>query len=152
MDTQIKELIGQHFLADQIMRAGLEVAIPLRDRGIDLIAYSDLGTDIDRYVAMPVQMKAATKTSFSIDRKYDRIQGLLIAYVWHINDPTIAVTYAMTYAEALEIATEMGWTKTDSWRIKGCYANTRPGKRLVGLLDKYKMSTDAWKQRIKNAG
>jgi hypothetical protein len=42
MDTQLTELIGRNWLVNELLRAGLEVATPLRDRGIDLIAYFDL--------------------------------------------------------------------------------------------------------------
>jgi hypothetical protein len=41
-DTQVIELIGRNRLGSEILRDGLEVAVPARDRGIDLIAYSDL--------------------------------------------------------------------------------------------------------------
>ena len=39
MDTQMIEIMGRNRLIDELLRAGLEVALPLRDRGIDLIAY-----------------------------------------------------------------------------------------------------------------
>src|SRR5438876_7603876 len=42
VDTQIVELIGRHHLTAELLRAGLEVATPVRDRGIDLIAYADI--------------------------------------------------------------------------------------------------------------
>lgn len=146
-DTQTLEIIGQHVLVDQLLRAGLEVATPLRDRGVDLIAYADLARDVDCYVARPIQMKAATRRVFSLDRKYERIHGLLLAYVWHVNDADQTVTYAMTYPEAFAIAEALGWTKTASW-AKGKYANTRPGKKVVSLLEPYKMSSDAWRRRV----
>ena len=42
MDTQTTELVGRNFLVSELLRAGLEVARPERDRGIDLVAYVDL--------------------------------------------------------------------------------------------------------------
>lgn len=42
VDTQLVELAGRNWLASELLRAGLEVARPERDRGIDLIAYVDL--------------------------------------------------------------------------------------------------------------
>jgi hypothetical protein len=40
LDTQQIELLGRNRL-EWIIRADLEVPIPIRDRGIDLIAYAD---------------------------------------------------------------------------------------------------------------
>ena len=42
VDSQVIELLGRNRLVSELLRAGLEVAIPARDRGIDLIAYLDL--------------------------------------------------------------------------------------------------------------
>lgn len=36
VDTQLVELAGRNWLASELLRAGLEVARPERDRGIDL--------------------------------------------------------------------------------------------------------------------
>ena len=41
MDSQQIELLGRHRLVEELLRAGLEVALPLRDHGVDLIAYRD---------------------------------------------------------------------------------------------------------------
>src|SRR5205085_571466 len=61
-DGQIVELRGRNWLVGELLRAGLEVARPERDRGIDLIAYADLDAT-GRFVARPIQMKAATGRS-----------------------------------------------------------------------------------------
>ncbi len=42
IDPQVVELLGRNKLISDLLRAGLEVALPMRDRGIDLIAYVDL--------------------------------------------------------------------------------------------------------------
>ena len=72
-DTQVTELLGRNRLVSELLRAGLEVALPLRDRGIDLIAYADVGAELTRFFACPIQMKAATASSFTVSRKYARI-------------------------------------------------------------------------------
>ncbi|HEY2342877.1 MAG TPA: hypothetical protein VGH90_07605 [Chthoniobacteraceae bacterium] len=66
-DSQKVGLLGRNRLVDELLRANLEVAFPIRDRGIDLIAYADLSTSVTRYVARPIQMKAAWAESFVID-------------------------------------------------------------------------------------
>lgn len=147
IDTQHIELLGRGILVEQMMRAGLEVAEPLRDRGVDLGAYADLAGDVQRFVARPIQMKAASHSGFSLDRKYERIADLLIAFVWHIDSPEQACVYAMSYPEAVEIGDQLGYTRTPSW-AKGKYANSRPGKNLRELLEPLRMTPERWRDRV----
>jgi predicted methyltransferase MtxX (methanogen marker protein 4) len=56
MDSQTVEIIGRNRLVNELLAAGLEVATPLRDRGIDLIAYVDLDEAIGRFAAFPIQL------------------------------------------------------------------------------------------------
>ena len=147
MESQIVELLGRNRLTDEILRASLEVAVPMRDRGIDLIAYADLDSKVESFVARPIQMKAASKRIFGLDRKYRKFPDLLIAYVWNLADEDEAETFALSYGEALIVADEMGWTKTASWR-RGSYVNTRPGKNLRSLLERYRMTSERWWSRV----
>ena len=68
MDTQTIEILGRNRLVNELLVAGLEVAMPLRDRGIDLIAYVDLAAAVSKFAAVPIQMKAASERAFSIER------------------------------------------------------------------------------------
>lgn len=81
MDPQVVELLGRNRLTDEILRGGLEVAHPSRDRGIDLIAYADIDTNVPSFIARPIQMKAASVQSFGINQKYKKFPNLLIAFV-----------------------------------------------------------------------
>lgn len=83
-DTQIIEIRGRHRLVDEILQPGLEVALPIRDRGIDLIVYADLSEHVQIFVARPIQMKASSERSFGLYRKYARFPDLIIAYLWHL--------------------------------------------------------------------
>ena len=150
MDSQIVELIRRNWLVNELLQANLEVAIPLRDRGIDLIAFADLYTHVQSFIARSIQMKAASVRSFGVDKKYARFPDFIIAYVWYVKDPTKTVTYGLTYQEAVEVADKMGWTKTISWE-KGAYSTTNPGKKLLDLLEPYKMlSAQKWWGKIIN--
>ena len=91
-------------LIGELIRDGLEVAVPVRDRGVDLIAYADLSRQVVRFGARPVQMKAFTASGFSVAQKYTRIADLLLAYVWHLGGSEPAVTYGLTYAAAVQVA------------------------------------------------
>jgi hypothetical protein len=84
MDSQVVELLGRNHLVGELLRAGLEVSLPLRDRGIDLIAYADLDERVKSFVARPIQMKASSSSSFSIDAKYAKFPELILAHVWHL--------------------------------------------------------------------
>jgi hypothetical protein len=147
VDSQLRELLGRHRLVEDLHRAGLEVAQPLRDRGVDLIAYADFGSKVSRFVACPIQMKASAEAAFGLDQKYEKFRGLLLAYVWHLNDPQAVVTYALSYAEAFAVAKTMGYTKTVSWS-RGKYVSTRPSGKLVRLLAPYKMTPEKWWDRV----
>ena len=151
-DTQIIELLGRYKLISEILNSGLEVAIPERDRGIDLIAYTDFTDKTEEYLSKPIQMKASTERSFGIWKKYSKFSNLIMAYIWYIQDENKCVTYALTYKEVLEIAEKMHWTKTSSWKDKGGYITTKPSKKLIKLLEPYMMNSKnskKWEDKIK---
>ena len=150
MESQIVEILGRNRLIDELLRAGLEVALPIRDRGIDLIVYQDLGAGVVQFAAVPIQMKACSQCTFSLDAKYEKFPNLLIAHIWHIDSPKDEVTYAMTYGEALAVADAMGWTRTASWK-KGYYANNQPGVKLRDLLEPHRMTAKKWRQKVRGA-
>lgn len=82
-------------------------------------------------------MKAASRRSFGIFRKYEKFHELLLAFVWHLDGEDAPETYALTYAEALAVGEAMGWTCTASWVEHGDYGTTRPGRELRRLLNPY---------------
>jgi len=148
MDTQTIEILGRNRLVDELLVAGLEVATPLRDRGIDLIAYVDLATDASKFAAVPIQMKAASVRAFSIDRKYAKVSNLVLVYVWGLRSPEHALSFALTYSEALAIAKTMEWTNSPSWVKNGRYSTSHPSKKLSELLAPFEMSPNAWRKKI----
>jgi hypothetical protein len=148
-DAQVVELIGRNLLGSELLRDGLEVAVPARDRGIDLIAYADLLSNVETFVARPIQMKAASRRSFSIDGKYERLADLIIAYIWHVHDPGTTVTYALTYSEAFDVAKEcFDLDNSVAWENKKYHVNNNPGQKLCGLLEPYQMSEGKWWEKV----
>ena len=149
-DTQVVELIGRNRLGSEILRDGLDVAVPARDRGIDLIAYADLSSNVKTFIARPIQMKASSEASFSIDRKYKRVANLIIAYVWYVHDANTTVTYALTYNEALAIARKC-WGRAKgnsaSWK-RGRYSTSKPSAELRGLLERFKITEGKWWEKV----
>ena len=147
MDSQTIELLGRHRLADELILAGLEVAYPARDRGIDVIAYADLDERSERFVACPIQMKASSGRRFGVYRKYARFSEIILAYVWNLRSPDDAETFALTYAEAEAVAEAMGWTETASWTEKGGYSSA-PSAKLMELLEPYRMTPVRWYEKV----
>ena len=148
MDSQTIELVGRSHLISELLRAGLEVAMPMRDRGIDLIAYVDIGEDVTAFTAVPIQMKAASERSFSVARKYDKFPNLVHAYVWGLQNEDCLATYALTQDEATRVAAAMGYADTDSWKVNGYYATTRPSQKLLTLLEPYRMTPQKWRAKV----
>lgn len=154
LDPQSVEIVGRNKLINELLKAGIEVSLPIRDRGIDLIAYIDIDieNELQSFVACPIQMKAATERRFSLNKKYEKFKNLLLTFVWHVNDPNSNIIYALTYSEAFKMAEEMGWTNTNNWQERGKYSSTNPGRKIVNLIEQYKMTPEKWRKKVKNTG
>lgn len=148
MDAQSVEIVGRNLLVTELVRDGVEVARPERDRGVDLIAYLDVD-ESGTFCACPIQMKASTRAAFGLFRKYERIHGLVLAYVWGVGGPSTE-TFGLTYSEALAVAEAMGWTATLSWKREG-YTTTRPSAKLRGLLEPHRMVPGRWLEKVREA-
>jgi hypothetical protein len=154
-DSQIVELAGRNWLMSQLLQAGLEVAKPERDRGIDLVVYLDLDKAVGDFIACPVQIKSASARSFGLNPKYKRFPRLLLVQIWHVKESHKTEAFAMTYDEALSVARKMGWTKTASWKTgagtgkRGYSVHTvSDDGRLWTLLEPFKMNPKKWKHKI----
>lgn len=158
VDTQLTELIGRNWLVNELLRAGLEVATPLRDRGIDLIAYRDLDVEPKtagtpgspaHFAALPIQMKAVTGKRFTVDSKYAKFPDLLVVHIWHVEDPARTIAYGLTYPEMSALAEAQGWTSTPTWKQRGLYNMSSPSKQLISLLQPYTMTRERWRLLVR---
>jgi len=150
-DSQLTEIAGKHLLISRLVAAGFEVAEPLRDKGIDLVVYRD-GEGGKDFAAYPIQLKASSHQSFSLDKKYERFPRLLIAYVWNVQAPERSDVYALTFRDALQVMEKKGYTKTDSWTKRGYYFVRSAGPQLRDLLEPYKMTTERWQEKLQAIG
>lgn len=149
-DSQLTEIAGKHLLIAHLINAGFEVAEPIRDNGIDLVAYrGEKGSD--DFTAWPIQLKAFSHESFYLDRKYASVPRLLIAYVWNVKTPDRSEVYALTFEEALRLMDEKGYSKTDSWAKAGRYFVRDAGHKLKDQLKQYRMTPEQWQKRLKAA-
>ena len=111
-DGQLVEIVNTHKVIAAVIAAGLDVARPERDDGIDLIIYSRKGGP---WVSVPVQIKSR----FNIQKKYDKRPGLVMCYVC----PGDKV-YVLTHEQAKEIARVRGYLDEakSAWRDSGSYS------------------------------
>lgn len=65
LDTQQVEIIGRHWLIGEAVRAGLEVAEPVRDNGIDLLISAP-----DYSWTQPVQVKTHRDRNINVYPQY----------------------------------------------------------------------------------
>ena len=116
VSTQAVEAAGRNWLSAQLLLRGLEVSVPIVDRGIDLIVFKEVGDAGIR--ALPLQLKCASAESFSLDRKYAG-RGIPLVYVWNVlTQPT---AFFLTYDEALVALGEQA-SATTSWVERGYYS------------------------------
>lgn len=136
LDPQQIELLGTAHLEAMLIKEGFEVAKPIRDKGIDLIAFRDI-TDQD-FRAVPIQVKAASESAFYINKKYMG-RNIIMAYVWHVlQSPRI---FLVPYDEAVMLLPEKT-RATNSWSEKGIWAITRPGREITRALEQYENRYD----------
>ncbi|MFZ0392872.1 MAG: hypothetical protein WBX09_15900 [Terracidiphilus sp.] len=134
LDSQQIGIIGRQILTANLLAADLEVAVPIRDRGIDLIVYRDRAED-RVFRACPIQLKTASEAVFGLDTKYKDFGDLRIVFVWNAKEPSKAKLFALTYPEAEAVLEEMKFDQTGSWE-KGKYTTTRPSAKLKAILEK----------------
>ncbi len=88
------------YLGEKLSSAGIRLAFPEYDSGIDFIAYSTDG----RFLSAPVQLKASTQQGFQTNKKYLQIPDLRIVYLWHVGlDLTKIKAFCLPYNKAEEI-------------------------------------------------
>lgn len=147
LDSQQVELIGVRMLEAELVKQGFEVVHPNRDRGIDLIVFTDEPSKA--FCAVPIQVKASSEMAFGVYRKYEKFKGLIFVYIWHtITEPRF---FIVPYQDACALIPEAQqrtkpWLRDDG---RGGYYWTgrQIPKAVLGLLEKYE---DRW-DVIKNS-
>lgn len=143
MDTETLALVGRNRLINELLEAGVEVALPVRDKGIDLFAYFDMK---ETTVVAPIRIRASAGRSFAIDQKLERVPRLIHVFVWGVGTDKPS-TYALTHHEAMTVADAMGYTITQDGQ-RGLYTTQQPSKTLVEQLKRFQMTPDGWTKKI----
>lgn len=97
-------------------------------------------------------MKVATHAAFSVHRKYEHIDQLVMAYVWNARSAENVEFFAMAWDDAAKIAEKLDWTKTESWTRerrgdpeKGGYGTTKPSAKVREAIEPHRMGPGAWR-------
>jgi hypothetical protein len=141
------ELLGRNHLVAQLIEDDVHAAVPMWDQGVDLLAYYG-GTD--RLVARPLQLKVAETTRWGVYQKYEKVQGLLMVYIWNVRRSADIEIYAMSYTEALNHLTTSGpYTNSKSWIEMGGY-DMAPAQnsKMWDSLQPFRMQKGMWRERL----
>ncbi|HXC01381.1 MAG TPA: hypothetical protein VNU49_01935 [Opitutaceae bacterium] len=140
-DTQLTELLGRALLQNALMSCGLEVAYPVRDRGIDMLAYMDTSpTGLCR--AIPIQVKAATTERFGVDSKYKKFSELRIVHVWHVRSTPDARFFLTDFRETAHLAKNYQWSN-------GRWNTSAPSAKLKKKLKRFEVLPGQWMEKLK---
>jgi hypothetical protein len=142
---------GIRIFESQVRAAGLRLVEPSKKNGIDFLIRSDTQTDEER-TSFPVKLKTSIHEVFSLYKKESRVPRLLVAYVWHANEPKDSEVYALTYDEALQIVKSKPYSTSKSWIDEGGYSVTHAGAELKEMLKPYKMTTERWQEKLQAIG
>lgn len=140
---------GIRIFESQVREAGLRLVEPSKKNGIDFFISSKAQADEDR-ASFPVRLKTSIHEVFSLTKKESRIPRLLMAYVWHCNEPKDSEVYALTYKEALQIVKIRPYVTSKAWIEDGAYSVTHAGAELKELLMHYRMTPKKWRQRLQS--
>lgn len=148
------ERIALPHLEVSVLRAGLQLATPTIDSGIDAVVFATEGG----FRARPVQLKAFSGRGWSLYQRYEKFDQLLMAYVWSAVSADAQVV-VMTYAESFAIAKAMGFTETASWKTgvktgKPGYAVTTMtvGGKLHQLCIPHLATPERWQALLATKG
>lgn len=147
LDAQTIGLLGRDKVIEQLHRAGLEVALPRRDHGVDIIAYADKAT---AFQALPIQVKASAGFRWVVNAKYAPFAEIVIAFAMYLADESATVVYAVPHLENVAIAERLGFTKKSATWLRpsrsghGYIWIDRPRPALFTELEPYRATTERW--------
>jgi hypothetical protein len=148
MDKQQIELIGTAALTTALIRERFEVAHPMRDRGIDLIVFSD--SPDEPFSALPVQVQAHTGAALMVQRKYEKFKGLLHAVVWQALSQQPRY-FLFDHEEAVLLVPESSRQKEIWTRSDGHWTWTDAPQNLQDRMAQFENRWDWLRSRLKAA-
>jgi hypothetical protein len=126
---------GEHMVAAELLRRGLDVAVPCSDVGVDLIAYQARGMGR----SLPIQVKARSGPNYNSQRSWFRVPGIALVQIWNV--ATSPEFYVFANIEDVEAALGSQHAATPSWLERGGYSVTAP---TGDALDRMARHKDRW--------
>ena len=117
---------GEMLVAAELMRRGVEVAVPVVDIGVDLLAYRLDGAHGVPTRLVPIQVKAYSGTGYHFQRRwFERAPGVVLVSVWHTaTTPEFYVLESVARVEEV-----LGrHAQSPSWTDQGVYTVTNGAK------------------------
>lgn len=145
MDAQQIELIGRSLLQAQLLREDIEIALPIRDKGIDLVAYLDRRGESQPHSCF-LQMKAASNRAFSFNTKYQHFGHFKFVYIWHVLESEKVRFFLLSYSEAESLCRHHAWTPTRNGFER--WSTSNPSGTLSGKLEKFQVVGRQWRQKL----
>jgi hypothetical protein len=131
---------GEMLVAAELMRRGVEVAQPLSDVGVDLLAYRlEPGATVPARI-IPIQVKSASGISFSFDKFWlEKSPNLVLA--WRLE--TSPELYVFDSVVRIEEALGATFSASKSWTDDGRYTVTKPN---AATLERMAPHRDRWER------
>lgn len=136
------EIAGRSWVISRLLAHDIEVATPVVDAGIDLIAFKEVGAGGIK--ALPLQLKCASDEAFSLDQKYAG-RGITMIYVWNVM--TTPTAFVLSYEDALNVLGAKS-ASTTSFSEGGSYSASYVSKVRKQLLTPYENRWDWLGKRI----
>lgn len=130
---------GEALVVARLLALGVDVAKPFSDNGVDLVAYSG---DFGR--AVPIQVKTASSPQITLERKWFRIPGIILVYVWLMNGAgRFFVFDGLLDAEAFlgTSASKKSWKEDGKWSISSTNFGPTHADRLNDFKDTWQKVT-----------
>lgn len=116
LDSQIQEIISRNILINKLLEYEFEVAMPVRDCGIDLLVYKKLESTCYK----KIQLKSSIGKSLSFKRNYHKITDLNFIFILGVISEK-PIIYGLTISELIELLESSGKTYDQAgsvyWKI-----------------------------------
>ena len=139
---------GELLVAAELMRKGVEVAIPASDVGVDLLAYRLRAGEKTAGKFVPVQVKTYSGTGYRFLKSwFEGAPGLALVSVWHVVDtPQFYI-----FASRDEVEEALGnHVHAPSWTgPRGIWTETEANSAAVTRMQAHR---DRWERIIDQLG
>lgn len=145
-DTGATEILGRTWFTAELVRAGIEVARPERDIGVDLVAYT-----ADAAWMLPIQLKTIGLYGITVWQKY---VGMPIGIVYVVlgdgdggfGGRAETIAYLLTPDQAWEMPAALG--KKFDPELHVTYRFSDLTRALASKLEGYRVLPGTWEERL----